>query len=36
MNPQKSDVLVIGGGVMGASSTFFLQRRGRSVTLLER
>ncbi|MFP3923877.1 NAD(P)/FAD-dependent oxidoreductase [Pseudomonas sp. W5-36] len=36
MNPQKSDVLVIGGGVMGTSSTFFLQRRGRSVTLLER
>jgi sarcosine oxidase subunit beta len=36
MTPQKSDVLVIGGGVMGASSTFFLRQHGRSVTLLER
>lgn len=36
MNPQKSDVLIIGGGIMGASSAFFLRRRGCSVTLLER
>ena len=32
-----SDVLVIGGGLMGTSAAFFLrQRHGRSVTLLER
>jgi sarcosine oxidase subunit beta len=36
MTPQKSDVIVIGGGIMGASSTFFLRRQGCSVTLLER
>ncbi|MGN2429783.1 NAD(P)/FAD-dependent oxidoreductase [Pseudomonas syringae] len=36
MNPQKSDVLIIGGGFMGASSAFFLRQHGRSVTLLER
>ena len=31
-----SDVMVIGGGIMGASAAFFLRQRGRSVTLLER
>jgi sarcosine oxidase subunit beta len=32
-----SDVLVIGGGLMGSSAAFFLrQQHGRSVTLLER
>ncbi|MHA3737217.1 NAD(P)/FAD-dependent oxidoreductase [Pseudomonas sp. Eth.TT006] len=36
MNPQKSDVLIIGGGLMGAASAFFLRQRGHSVTLLER
>ncbi|EJN32469.1 glycine/D-amino acid oxidase, deaminating [Pseudomonas sp. GM78] len=36
MKPQKSDVLIIGGGIMGAASAFFLRRRGHSVTLLER
>ncbi|MCF5032340.1 NAD(P)/FAD-dependent oxidoreductase [Pseudomonas syringae] len=36
MTPQKSDVLIIGGGFMGASSAFFLRQHGRSVTLLER
>ena len=36
MNPQKSDVLIIGGGIMGASSAFFLRQHGQSVTLLER
>ncbi|WP_024647439.1 NAD(P)/FAD-dependent oxidoreductase [Pseudomonas syringae] len=36
MNPQKSDVLIIGGGFMGSSSAFFLRQHGRSVTLLER
>lgn len=36
MKPQKSDVLIIGGGIMGAASAFFLRQRGHSVTLLER
>jgi sarcosine oxidase subunit beta len=31
-----SDVIVVGGGLVGCSATFFLARRGRSVTLLER
>jgi sarcosine oxidase len=30
------DVIVVGGGVMGASTAWWLARRGRSVTLLER
>ncbi len=30
-----SDVLVIGGGIVGASAAYFLRHRGRSVTLLE-
>lgn len=30
-----SDVAIIGGGLMGASSAFFLRQRGLSVTLLE-
>jgi sarcosine oxidase subunit beta len=33
---SKSQVLIIGGGIMGASSAFFLRRRGCPVTLLER
>ncbi|HEY1149073.1 MAG TPA: FAD-dependent oxidoreductase, partial [Pseudoduganella sp.] len=33
--PQ-ADVLIIGGGIMGASTAFFLRKRGVSVTLLER
>lgn len=36
MSAQKSDVLIIGGGFMGAASAFFLRQRGQSVTLLER
>jgi len=32
----KADVIVVGGGLMGAASAFFLRRRGRSVILLER
>lgn len=36
MTPQKSDVLVVGGGFMGTASAFFLRQRGHSVTLLER
>lgn len=31
-----SDVVIIGGGLMGASAAFFLRQRGRSVTLIER
>jgi len=31
----ESDVAIIGGGLMGASSAFFLRQRGISVTLLE-
>jgi sarcosine oxidase subunit beta len=32
----KADVIVVGGGLMGAASAFFLRKRGRSVMLLER
>jgi len=32
----KADVIIVGGGLMGAASAFFLRRRGRSVLLLER
>ena len=31
----KSDVLIVGGGIMGSSAAFFLRQRGRSVRLLE-
>lgn len=34
--PASSDVLIIGGGIMGASAAFFLRQRGKSVTLIER
>jgi len=34
-SPQ-ADVLIIGGGIMGASTAFFLRKRGLSVILLER
>lgn len=33
--PHQSDVLIIGGGIMGCASAFFLRQRGLSVTLLE-
>ncbi|ALN72649.1 FAD-binding oxidoreductase [Aureimonas sp. AU20] len=33
---NQSDVIVVGGGIMGCSAAFFLRRRGLSVTLLER
>jgi sarcosine oxidase, subunit beta len=34
--PQGSDVLIIGGGVIGTSAALFLAKRGRNVTLIER
>lgn len=33
---RKADVVIIGGGLMGSASAFFLRKRGRSVILLER
>jgi sarcosine oxidase, subunit beta len=33
---RAADVIVVGGGIMGAATAFFLRRRGRSVILLER
>jgi sarcosine oxidase subunit beta len=30
-----ADVVIVGGGIMGAASAFFLRRRGLSVILLE-
>ena len=35
MSAQKADVIIVGGGIMGASTAFFLRRRGMSVILLE-
>ena len=35
-NAIASDVVIIGGGIMGTSAAFFLRQRGRSVTLIER
>ena len=35
MKAPASDVIVVGGGIMGAAAAFFLRKRGRSVTLLE-
>jgi sarcosine oxidase, subunit beta len=32
----QADVLIVGGGFMGAATAFFLRRRGKSVILLER
>jgi sarcosine oxidase, subunit beta len=34
--PVKTDVIVVGGGIMGAASAFFLRQRGLSVALIER
>lgn len=34
--PQTSDVVVVGGGVIGASTAYHLAKRGLQVTLLER
>ncbi|TKC79085.1 FAD-binding oxidoreductase [Trinickia terrae] len=36
MTRTQADVIVVGGGIMGAATAFFLRRRGRSVILLER
>jgi sarcosine oxidase subunit beta len=36
VSTAQSDVLIIGGGLMGAAAAFFLRQRGKSVTLLER
>ena len=33
---DQADVIVIGGGIVGTTTAFFLRRRGRSVILLER
>ncbi|MCK6454765.1 MAG: FAD-binding oxidoreductase, partial [Alphaproteobacteria bacterium] len=33
---RTADVVIVGGGIMGAATAFFLRRRGRSVILLER
>ncbi|MEM5424599.1 NAD(P)/FAD-dependent oxidoreductase [Paraburkholderia ferrariae] len=33
---DRADVIVIGGGIIGTSTTFFLSRRKRSVILIER
>jgi sarcosine oxidase subunit beta len=33
---EAADVIIVGGGIMGSSTAFFLRRRGRSVILLER
>lgn len=32
---RASDVIIVGGGLMGSSAALFLRQRGRSVTLLE-
>ena len=31
-----TDIVIVGGGIMGASAAFFLRQRGVSVVLLER
>lgn len=36
MNVQKADVIIVGGGFMGAATAFFLRQRGVSVILIER
>jgi sarcosine oxidase subunit beta len=36
MSRSQADVIIVGGGIMGAATAFFLRQRGRSVILLER
>lgn len=35
MSVTASDVVIVGGGIMGSSAAFFLRQRGCSVTLIE-
>jgi sarcosine oxidase subunit beta len=35
-SPTRADVVIVGGGLMGATTAFFLRRRGVSVALVER
>jgi sarcosine oxidase, subunit beta len=36
MSVQRADVVIVGGGIMGAATAFFLRKRGVPVILLER
>ena len=38
MTPQhyKDRVIIIGGGIQGCAATYFLAKRGQTVTLLEK
>jgi sarcosine oxidase subunit beta len=36
IEPVRTDVVIVGGGIMGAAAAFFLARRGRQVALIER
>lgn len=36
MNAHRADVVIVGGGIMGVATAFFLRKRGVSVILLER
>ena len=36
MSAARSEVIIVGGGVIGASIAYSLAKRGQSVTLLER
>lgn len=36
MKPRSSDVLILGGGVIGLASAYYLLKAGRGVTVLER
>jgi sarcosine oxidase subunit beta len=36
MKTEQADVIIVGGGIMGSATAFFLRQRGRSVILLER
>lgn len=36
MTPERTDVAIVGGGIMGASAAFALRRMGIAVTVLER